>query len=251
MRTDDDRSSRRRRYWASLLIGGVLIGPAVPAAADPQYGNPFGRARPLLPRQCSYNDQCAVGLVCAGGYCRGQCRTDRDCARGDTCDASFHDEDGHPISQPTADQAVPANSYYGMCRANFDALPTVAQPPGSAPQTPIPVILPETRTVPTAFAVTAVKLAADVAADKQKCPTTVVFHGFIAATGSGAVTYHMIRSDGAVGAVQTVKFAGTGEQSIEASWTLSSTFSGAISVEILSPVALRSSPAAFALECLQ
>lgn len=35
--------------------------------------------------QCTFNSDCADPLVCAGGFCRIQCKTDRDCVNGWTC----------------------------------------------------------------------------------------------------------------------------------------------------------------------
>lgn len=35
--------------------------------------------------QCAYDGECAGALVCAGGFCRAACRTDRDCAAGARC----------------------------------------------------------------------------------------------------------------------------------------------------------------------
>lgn len=43
-----------------------------------------GQRQPL-PAQCTFNSDCADPLVCAGGYCRSQCRDDRDCYNGWVC----------------------------------------------------------------------------------------------------------------------------------------------------------------------
>ena len=242
------RALRRGSRRLSLFVVGALFVPAAPADAD----NPFGAPRVPHGPQCYFNSDCGDGLVCGpSGVCRQQCRADRDCASGETCAASHHDENGRIVPTPAIGQAFPADSYYGICRASSYSRPPVAQPAGSALQSPAPVILPGTRTVPTAFAVAAVKLAPDVAEDKQKCPSTVRFHGWVAASGSGSVKYRMVRSDGAASMVQTLTFADTGRLPIETSWTLSSSFSGAISVEILAPNAMRAAPANFTIECLQ
>jgi hypothetical protein len=39
-------------------------------------------------QQCTFNDECAAGLLCAGGRCRTLCRSDRDCMNNWRCGPS-------------------------------------------------------------------------------------------------------------------------------------------------------------------
>jgi len=44
---------------------------------------------PLPPSgQCVFNDECNSPLICSAHYCRVECRTDRDCTGGATCNAT-------------------------------------------------------------------------------------------------------------------------------------------------------------------
>jgi hypothetical protein len=45
------------------------------------------RQRPLS-SECVFNGDCQDPLVCAGGFCRAQCQSDRDCPSGTTCEPS-------------------------------------------------------------------------------------------------------------------------------------------------------------------
>ena len=38
--------------------------------------------------QCVFNDECNSPLICSAHYCRAECRTDRDCTGGATCNAA-------------------------------------------------------------------------------------------------------------------------------------------------------------------
>ena len=65
--------------WIATLT--VLLAAAGSQPAQAQ----FGPARQPLPAQCTFNDQCAQPLICAGRLCREQCRSDRDCSNGWVC----------------------------------------------------------------------------------------------------------------------------------------------------------------------
>lgn len=82
---------RRARVSAlSLCIAVVGFQPA-----HPQFGPP----RQVLSAQCTFNDECAQPLVCAGHFCRQQCRTDRDCANGWVCQQQVWSNTGGDGSQ--------------------------------------------------------------------------------------------------------------------------------------------------------
>lgn len=44
--------------------------------------------RAQLGQSCTFNDECAAPLLCAGGRCRTVCRTNRDCMNNWTCSPS-------------------------------------------------------------------------------------------------------------------------------------------------------------------
>jgi hypothetical protein len=75
-----------------VLVALSLVGIAVSAARVDQ-------AR-TFDRQCTFSDECAPGLICAGGFCRAQCRTARDCARGDVCQTFVIDSQEQILYRP-------------------------------------------------------------------------------------------------------------------------------------------------------
>jgi hypothetical protein len=82
--------ARAGRWWLSLAL--ALCLPACPARRGADAG--AGVA-------CVFNDDCAGNLICAGHYCREQCRTDRDCANGYRC---------RPSEQPEKSVCLPPDA---------------------------------------------------------------------------------------------------------------------------------------------
>lgn len=103
------------------------------------------------------------------------------------------------------------------------------------------------------FAVTGTALAADPANYNGPCPGVIKFHGKIAANGQGEVKYQFIRSDGAVGPVQTLMFTGSGSKPVSTTWTLGGPalpeYVGWEAIKILSPNPMESNHADFKLLC--
>jgi PAN domain len=62
--------------------------------------------RPLLGAQCVFNDECAPGLICAGTVCRVQCRTARDCQRGDVCQTLVIDSQERVLRKALPNEAI-------------------------------------------------------------------------------------------------------------------------------------------------
>lgn len=56
---------------------------------------------------CVLNSDCVEPLVCAGMFCRAQCRLDRDCARGETCQPDPSGSGSVCVPSTTADASVP------------------------------------------------------------------------------------------------------------------------------------------------
>ncbi len=235
-----------------LMLAVLAAGLAVPAPAQ-LYFTP----RRAIQAQCTYNHECADGLICSNGYCRAECATDRDCAGGQSCVIDpFTEADGPRSGKGTGAEtpgvgraAAATGQHGGHCRAvqNGD----YAQSSGPVRQTPVPVILPGTAVVTEPLTVTAVKVVANRPVIKDKCPVTVGFSAWITASASGAVTWRIVRSDGATGAVHTLKFGSAGQQPISEVWSLSTSLTGSITLEVLSPTPITSAPATFRLDCLQ
>lgn len=103
------------------------------------------------------------------------------------------------------------------------------------------------------FAVTGAALSADPASYNGPCPGVIKFNGKIAANGQGEVKYQFIRSDGAIGPVQTLVFSGPGAKPVSTTWTLGGTslpeFVGWEAIKILSPNPMESNHADFKLLC--
>ncbi|KXK52113.1 MAG: hypothetical protein IPM61_06995 [Chlorobi bacterium] len=103
------------------------------------------------------------------------------------------------------------------------------------------------------FAVTGAALSADPTSYNGPCPGVIKFNGKIAANGQGTVKYQFIRSDGGVGAVQTLVFTGPGSKPVSTTWTLGGPslpeFAGWEAIKILSPNPMESNHADFKLVC--
>ena len=101
--------------------------------------------------------------------------------------------------------------------------------------------------------VTAVRLQAGPANYTGTCPQEIVFLGRITSNGPGTVSYRFVRSDGAQGPVQQLRFNGPGTEPVRTTWTL-----GASGKEynqywqvlkILEPNQMESNKAFFTLKC--
>lgn len=103
------------------------------------------------------------------------------------------------------------------------------------------------------FAVTGAALSADPASYNGPCPGVIKFNGKIAANGQGEVKYQFIRSDGAVGPIQTLVFTGPGSKPVSTTWTLGGPalpeYAGWEAIKILSPNPMESNHADFKLLC--
>jgi hypothetical protein len=88
---------------------------------------------------------------------------------------------------------------------------------------------------------------ADRSAIRGPLPQTVTFSGSITANGPTTVHYRFRRSDGVVGPAQELTFAAAGRQSVSTSWSLSSAYSGWVSLEVLDPNPVTSTRAAFSV----
>jgi hypothetical protein len=95
--------------------------------------------------------------------------------------------------------------------------------------------------------VTGVAFWADRSAIRGPLPQTVTFSGSITANGPTTVHYRFRRSDGVVGPAQELTFAAAGRQSVSTSWSLSSAYSGWVSLEVLDPNPVTSTRAAFSV----
>ena len=81
-------------------------------------------------------------------------------------------------------------------------------------------------------------------------PVVVNFEGSIPAPPHpGTISYRFVRSDGASGPIQIVRFLGTGAQSVRYSWTLWTAYKGWVQLNLLSPTQVHSAPADFNLGC--
>ena len=85
------------------------------------------------------------------------------------------------------------------------------------------------------------------------CPytTSFTFTGYITINGPGSVSYRWERSDGTSGSTQTINFTGSGTQTVNDNWTISSTtgFTGWEKLHILSPNDLSSNQGVFVITC--
>ena len=200
--------------------------------------------RQTLGPQCTFNSDCAIGLVCAGGYCRAECRTDRDCVAPRVCRVEIFDDQGRFLRFPPAQPA-------GGIQPAVEAHSNETGVPGEhiGPRCRVPVAQP-VAVIGNPFRAASAALKADVTNTAAKCPAAVAFTGNIAATGgSGAVTYRVTRSDGATGPVKTLKFGAPGTQTFTEAWTLGATTKGWLRIDVLTPNALASAQAPFTLDC--
>ena len=86
-------------------------------------------------------------------------------------------------------------------------------------------------------------------ASSSSCPAQFNFSAAITVNGPGTVTYVWERSDGASAPTQSLTFGSAGPQTVNNTWTLSGSYSGWERVRILTPNALVSNQAGFALNC--
>jgi hypothetical protein len=239
-----------RSPCALALAGAALVAilASLPAAAVAQ--NPFDRPRAPLSRQCTFNGDCAAGLICEGGFCRAECQSDRDCSGDKICLDGLYSAQGqllhlgrpsHPVAATSLTPANPGAYYAARCQAR------AAQPAGTPARSNAPVITGPV--VPAPLVVTGVALAANPAQVSAKCPATVTFNGWIGASAPGAVTYRTLRSDGATSAPQVLKFETGGQKKLSLAWTLGQSAKGSISIEVLAPNRMTSPPAQFSLDC--
>lgn len=96
--------------------------------------------------------------------------------------------------------------------------------------------------------VSSVTATVDPAAYLGPCPGTFNLSADITAR-PGTVTYRWERSDGAVGATQTLNFSGTGTQTVKDSWQPDAVGSFWARVHVLTPAELYSNQAAFTNGC--
>lgn len=104
----------------SAALAGLMLGAAC-VRKVPQTG------------RCLFNDECEGSLICAGGVCRAQCQTDRDCNTnfGERCGAS--DQPAKRVCLPPDAQPLcvyPSDCAEGLvcgaglcvaqCRADYD-----------------------------------------------------------------------------------------------------------------------------------
>lgn len=86
-----------------------------------------------------------------------------------------------------------------------------------------------------------------------QCPVPIKFSGEITLNGEGTVRYAFIRSDGAMGPVETLHFDSAGTKTVSTVWTLggpdSQTYEGWQVIKILSPNVMESDKALFAFRC--
>lgn len=107
-----------------------------------------------------------------------------------------------------------------------------------------------------AFEVKGATLTASPTMYEGPCPATITFNGTIAAFGKGQVQYTFLRSDGGQYPTYLLDFAGpdiTQVKGISTTWKLGGaslpSYSGWMAVKIISPNALESTKAEFAITC--
>ena len=237
-----------RSRCSVFLAGVVLVVTCLSLPAVALATNPWDKPRAPLRAQCTFNGECAPGLVCSNAMCRAECQTERDCSENKVCVDGLYSGQGQLLhigrSAVPAGAAIslPPGAYYAArCQAR------AAQPAGTLAPSSSPVVVGAVVQGP--LAITGVELAASPAAQSAKCPATVTFNGWIGASSSGAVTYRIIRSDGGTGAPKVVKFEAGGQKKISEAWTLGQSTKGSLTIEVLSPGHLTSAPAAFTLDC--
>jgi hypothetical protein len=182
-----------------------------------------------------------------------------------------------PVAGGTATAAprapVPVGSFGGVSGVttapqpgpSTTAVPVPAQRRGSSPSatprtmpvaplpittaTPVPASTPSSSPTPAGFRVVDVLLRADPFDYNGDCPTTITFSGRISvAGGSGTVSYRFIRSDGAMGPVQSLSFDGPGSKDVTTTWQRGAG-SGWEAIQIYDPTAMQSAQATFTIRC--
>lgn len=112
---------------------------------------------------------------------------------------------------------------------------------------------PGPETEPSGPRVTAVRLQAGPADYTGTCPQEIVFLGRITADGPGTVSYRFIRSDGAQGPVQQLRFSGPGTEPVRNTWRLGAPGKEYIQywqvLKVLEPNEMESNKAFFNLRC--
>lgn len=101
---------QRARAWrdAPMLCGLVLWLASGQACTS----------RSVVPEfQCRFDSECAGALVCAAGFCRAPCRSDRDCALGTRCVAS--DQPGGRVCLPPEAPALCTGDGRGTCSEGY------------------------------------------------------------------------------------------------------------------------------------
>lgn len=96
------------------------------------------------------------------------------------------------------------------------------------------------------------QLSANPATFSGYCPVTIRFSGSIEVSAPCTLFYRFIRSDGVAGPNSVYKFvmAGIiGRKNVSYVWQVSSSYSGWVAIEILSPVSGRSTNATFSVTC--
>ena len=82
------------------------------------------------------------------------------------------------------------------------------------------------------------------------CPTTIEFSGTITDNGGNRdVRYRFIRSDGATGPEEVIRFDQPGSQTVSMTWDIGRSYQGWVAIEILQPTQLQSNRAEFELTC--
>jgi hypothetical protein len=144
--------------------------------------------------------------------------------------------------------------------AGSEWLQISGQPPVQSPAASFNLLCPQLLTPssggslrPVPAALLQLSLAAQVPAGfchHPHFPVSVAFHGAIRGPALHTpVQYRMVRSDGALGPLQTVNFSFGGTQAVAVSWTLWRAISGWEAIEVLAPSPERSAPARFDLHC--
>ncbi len=140
--------TRPDRVVFFVVVWGIVVwSPASPTDARAQ--------RAPLPAQCTFNDECSPGLICFGGMCRAQCRTARDCPRGDVCQSVLIDGEERVLRTLAPGEAVrgePGLYVRNRCvPAGFEAPNGTAVPPAAPPSPGVvapPVVGPGTPVAP-------------------------------------------------------------------------------------------------------
>jgi len=103
------------------------------------------------------------------------------------------------------------------------------------------------------FRVVEARLTAEPAEYSGRCPATVTFRGRISAVGgSGTVSYRFVRSDGVIGAIETLAFDEPGSLEVSTSWTLGESgdkYEGWTTLEIFDPEEITTERTPFAVDC--